>query len=252
MKGTHIWKILLALAALAALVLSWATIARSARNPVMGDWVPDEDPGTILVLAHDGRTERFAFGPHNHQLQVHSRAEGYTRIQGYVRTTREGVLPPDDMPIGIQDLTFGSPLTTTDSVLAGGFEGPNHWLVVLQLDGGKATKVTLAPPIDVRRGTATSWQPLAALHSLGVVVEWQQTQDELLVRIQAAPGAPPLKWHQGLLQVLEVRCQFATDGDHQVARVPLASVPSLADGPRNVVVDLSVGDDGLQGDVRVK
>ncbi|MCA8964295.1 MAG: hypothetical protein H6838_02565 [Planctomycetes bacterium] len=258
MKGRQLLQALLLIAALVALVLAWPAIARTARKPRIADWVPTEDPGTVLTVImaetaeHPGRSYVLSIGATNFGIDVNcTPPTGYTQMRAKVYEESDGVL-------GDKDESFSSSLTDSASTPKanestsgfGGFLPRGHLVTELDFSDDVKTKATVAPPMDIRRGAETDWTPLAIVWDQGVLLEWSQNTQHLMIRRSGLPGHAAPVWNGGGFWVGDKGCQFTEDT--QIARLFRTRVPSMREGPQNVQIRIIAFDDGIQTDIKVR
>ncbi len=258
MKGKQLLQAMLLVAALVALVLAWPAIARSARKPRIGEWVPGEDPGTVLTVVMNETPTRshrsyvLSLGSENFGLDISCPPPaGYTELRSRLYRESDGVLGETGEPYS-SSITNTSPTPSATEQISGfgGFQTAGHLLAEVTFSDDLKVKAMVAPPMEIRRGAETDWAPLAVVWDLGVLIEWSQTKDHLLVRRSALTGHAAPVWNGGGFTVGGKGCQF-TD-DMQVARLFRARVPELRDGYQNVQLTIYVMDDGIRTDVTVR
>ncbi len=236
----------LAVAAVAALWFLWPTISGS-RGPRpatrIDGWVPTEDPGTTLRVSSPGRVEFYALGADHHAVDAACGDQvRCTEIAGMVYREQDGTPGPNaEAPDASFENRPGEPTSSQTMDGQFGYRGGRSLRGKVTYDDGVVSEAIVGAPVQfVARGT-TPWQLLAALPNFGVLLEWSQTEEHLLIRRSTLPGAAAPVWgHHGSVQVFDAACQFADDT--QVAQLFRARVPQLRSGERNVQVFVDVGD----------
>ena len=260
MKGRQVLQLLLVIGVLVALVLAWPKIAKTARNPRIGDWVPTEDPGTQLLVGlvagqGAGRQYALAIGAVNFSCDINCELTGgsigYGEVDVKVYGETDGELGDRGEPCAFT-LKNTSPATSPTENIAGfaGYQPNGHLLVEILFSDSMKTKAMVGPPMNFQPGAETGWQPLAAIWDLGVLLEWSQTKEHLLIRRSGLPGQPAPTWSGGSFLVGDKGCQF-TD-DTQIARLFRARVPSHRKGDQNVNIIVTAEDEGITTIIRVK
>lgn len=252
MKGKQILLWALTVACLVALLLAWPTIAGMARKPRVGDWVPNEDPGTLLIVRQEGRSCTLALGQQHYSCDVACNGDaGAQTLQASIYAERDGELGEAGDRVQNRSKTTGHrPQHEMSIAGGGGYLGEGHLLVEVGFSDGASTKATVGPPIDIGTGTQTGWKMLAVAWDLGVLIEWSQTKQHLLIRRNGLPGAVPPTWGNGQFRVGEQGCAFTEDT--QIARLFRARVPELRDGVQNVTVTILAVDDEIFTTIAVK
>lgn len=235
------------LAAMVALAFAWPAIGAGWQprgQERTGGWYPEDDPGTLLVLAHQGRVERYAFGAEHYCADLDCEpARGFLRFVAKRYVESDGRAGGDgEGGVGTFSRDAGNPESGAIATVGPGYRGGCQLDIRMQFGDGQSTRAILGPPLSPGAGASTPWQLLVALPELGVLLEWSQTPEHLLIRRSALPEVAPPAWAGASFRVREAACTFA-DGT-QIARLFRARVPRLPDGDCNVQVQVAVDDAG--------
>lgn len=252
MSSKNVFVIVLCVAALVALAFAWPHLAAMQRKPRVGDWVPAEDPGTAVTVTQSGVRFQAAIGRDHFAFDLFdANGAGMTGVDAFVYAERDGVLGEKGEDVqGRANVSMASPQSRWGMASGTGYRSGGHLCARFTFDDGFVAKVAAGPPIDLQPGVETDWRTLAIVWDLGVLVEWKQTKEHLLVRRSGLPGGPTPAWAGGTFAVNEKACQFVEDT--QVARMFRTRVPELGPGECNVTVKVVARDDGVAVDVLAK
>lgn len=116
-------------------------------------------------------------------------------------------------------------------------------------------QIVLAPTPSLKVGVTTPWCLLAAVSHLDIEIDWRQTPETLEVRRRVRPGAKPVRWGAGILNVGDnvgdASSGFGPDGNGDEATLPLVKA-GIREGEAHVDISITASGAAISTQITVK